>query len=419
MAKIVAIFLVLTVLLPINGFRYSNKPRFGNSLHATNNKNINNPVFEETCDEVGITLTRYMLELVNENPEIRELESLLMSIQYACKAISNVIDRAPLTGKLGLQNGGGSINVQGEEQKTLDVITNNILKQALRYTGKVGVLASEEEDLPVSIPKKDLFREIGLRTTQFKSDVIIENSNDKFVAVFDPLDGSSNVDAGIPTGTIFGIFDNVEADECPIDFDDDATSEERQMALCIAGTLQPGKNLVAAGYCLYSSSCFLCLTVGNGVNIFTLDKSIGEFVLSHENVKIPARGKIYSFNEGNRWDWDEPLRDYVTAVQKGQGETGVRYSSRYIGSMVGDVHRTLLYGGIFGYPATVKNPDGKLRLLYEAAPMSFLMEQDLKPKSVHQRVPCIMGSPEDVLEAKSYYDACDDPDLVARCLSRL
>jgi fructose-1,6-bisphosphatase I len=190
------------------------------------------------------------------------------------------------------------------------------------------------------------------------------------------------------------------------------------LAQCLVDTLRPGNSLVAAGYCLYSSSTFLCLTLGNGVNIFTLDRQIGEFVLTHSDVKIPKRGKIYSFNEANRWEWEQPLIDYVTDVQRGKGESGKQYSGRYIGSMVGDVHRTLLYGGIFGYPATKKNPEGKLRLLYEAAPMSFLMEQagglsttgkerimDLVPTSVHQRVPIIMGSPEDVNEAMKYFTA--------------
>ena len=188
-------------------------------------------------------------------------------------------------------------------------------------------------------------------------------NSDRYVAVFDPLDGSSNVDAGIPTGTIFGIFENSER---AVILDDQSEAEKSQ-AMCLAGTLQPGTNLVAAGYCLYSSSVFFCLTIGNGVNIFTLDREIGEFVLTHPDVQIPKRGKIYSFNEGNRWQWDQPLRDYVTAIQTGAGQSGQMYSGRYIGSMVGDVHRTLLYGGIFGYPATKKNPNGKLRLLYEAS----------------------------------------------------
>ena len=189
--------------------------------------------------------------------------------------------------------------------------------------------------------------------------VVFEDTG-KYVAVFDPLDGSSNVDAGIPTGTIFGIFENSER---AVILDDQSEAEKSQAIF--SGTLQPGTNLVAAGYCLYSSSVFFCLTIGNGVNIFTLDREIGEFVLTHPDVQIPKRGKIYSFNEGNRWQWDEPFRDYVTAIQYGVGESRQMYSSRYIGSMVGDVHRTLLYGGIFGYPATKTVPDGKLRLLYE------------------------------------------------------
>lgn len=387
------------------------------------------PCFEDACEINGITLSRYMVEIVAANPHLRELETLMNSIQLACKTIANVVDRSSLTGLTGLQDGGGSMNIQGEEQKRLDVITNDIMKNALRYTGKVAVLASEEEDIPVSAKKADKYRDIGLRTTQFKSDVLVEDAG-SYVAVFDPLDGSSNVDAGIPTGTIFGIFNNVEAAECPIP--DDDMPIEQQEALCVAQSLQAGSSLVAAGYCLYSSSCFFCLTVGAGVNIFTLDRQIGEFILTSENVQIPPRGKIYSFNEGNRWEWDEPLRNYVTDIQQGKGQSGKKYSSRYIGSMVGDVHRTLMYGGIFGYPATLSVPNGKLRLLYEAAPMSFLVEQagglsltgksrimDLVPKNVHQRVPCIMGSREDVLEAKSYYDSSTDPELIARCQSRL
>ena len=197
------------------------------------------------------------------------------------------------------------------------------------------------------------------------------------------------------------------------------------------------------------------------MNGFTYDTHIGEFVLTHPNIRIPERGQIYSFNEANRWDWDKPMQvridslfgsnvigktdasnppsdpspfqqEYVTALQMGQGESGKRYSSRYIGSMVGDVHRTLLYGGIFGYPADANNKDGKLRLLYEAAPMAFLVEQagglaltgknrimEIRPRGVHQRVPCILGSREDVEELRSFYNASKDPDLIRRCIERL
>eukprot|EP00599_Poterioochromonas_sp_BG-1_P001878 CAMPEP_0173134680 /NCGR_PEP_ID=MMETSP1105-20130129/1440_1 /TAXON_ID=2985 /ORGANISM="Ochromonas sp., Strain BG-1" /LENGTH=402 /DNA_ID=CAMNT_0014046533 /DNA_START=141 /DNA_END=1349 /DNA_ORIENTATION=- len=371
------------------------------------------PIFQDSCDETGITLTRYVVETVIANPHLRELESLLISVQTACKAIASVVERASITGVTGLEGGGGSINVQGEEQKRLDVITNNIMKKSLQFSGKVGVLASEEEDNPMPVDNSfDRYRDQGLQTTQFKSDVLIEETEGQYVAVFDPLDGSSNVDAGIPTGTIFGIFEQDPDATCELPEDDEAY----ELAQCMVDTLRPGNSLVAAGYCLYSSSVFFCLTLGNGVNIFTLDRQIGEFVLTHKDVTIPKRGKIYSFNEANRDEWEKPLLEYVTNIQTGQGETGKRYSSRYIGSMVGDVHRTLLYGGIFGYPATKKNPDGKLRLLYEAAPMSFLVEQaggvsstgrerimDLVPNNVHQRVPCLLGSPEDVLEAQKYF----------------
>lgn len=238
------------------------------------------------------------------------------------------------------------------------------------------------------------------------------------VAVFDPLDGSSNVDAGIPTGTIIGIYEHDES--CEIDpncVGDECADQEAQ---CLANTLQPGTNLVAAAYCLYSSSTFLVLTLGAGTYGFTLDENIGEFVLSHPNVKIPENSSIYSFNEANSDMWDKPLQDVVQGWKSGTGISNTKFSSRYIGSMVADVHRTLLYGGVFGYPGDTKNPNGKLRLLYEGAPMSFIMEQagglsttgrervmEIPPELVHQRVPVIMGSRNDVQEVIDAYRASD------------
>jgi len=406
----------------------------GRMMTRVSMKKIIAPQFDDKCELTGITLTRYMVETINANPELRDLESLIIAIQTACKTIASVVERASITGVTGLEAGGGSVNVQGEEQKRLDVITNDILKKALRFSGKVGTLASEEEDAPVSVDEnlgdkyakeKKVRGDERLQTTQFNKDVVFEDTG-KYVAVFDPLDGSSNVDAGIPTGTIFGIFEEDPNQVCEIDFDDPSGSEE-----CLINTLQPGNSLVAAGYCLYSSSVFFCLTLGSGVNIFTLDRQIGEFVLTHPNVQIPKRGKIYSFNEANRKEWDKPLQDYVSSIQEGKGESGKSYTARYIGSMCGDVHRTLLYGGIFGYPATPKIPNGKLRLLYEAAPMSFICEQagglsltgknrimDIQPQSVHQRVPIFLGSYDDVNELKKHYDACTDEKIIERCKSR-
>lgn len=402
------------------------------------------PVFPEACEHTGITLTRYMQEIAraNQKTELRDLEALIAAIQTACKTINNLVQRAHITGLVGYADGGGSINVQGEEQKTLDVVTNEVLKNALRFTGKMGVIASEEEDNPVEVGESS-----GLPT--YETQAIMDETG-RYTAVFDPLDGSSNVDAGIPTGTIFGIFEDDQTCMIPDDGcdttemppDDDCGISSAVSEQCMAATLQPGTSLVASGYCLYSSSTFFALTLGAGVQIFTLDTQIGEFVLTHPDVRIPDRGQIYSMNEANRPSWDAPLRAYIEDIQKGEGESGKQYSSRYIGSMVGDVHRTLLYGGLFGYPADRKNVNGKLRLLYEAAPMAYLVEQagglaltgktrimDLMPQNVHQRVPVILGSSEDVREMRKYYDAftgsntMDDSNeaaaIRARCFSRL
>jgi fructose-1,6-bisphosphatase I len=364
------------------------------------------PIFDDICDTTGITLTRFMNEIALINPELRELTTLFGAIDTACKAISSLVKRSqlPSSETLGLQ---GDINIQGEDQKKLDVITNNVLKRALRFTGRLGVLASEEEDVPVDLigPTDD--------TTNGSESIIIEEG-DRYVAVFDPLDGSSNVDAGIPTGTIIGIYEH--DDTCEVDPSCYGSDCSEQEASCLANTLQPGTNLVAAAYCLYSSSTLFALTLGNGVYIFTLDENIGEFVLSKPNVQIPVDATIYSFNEANIDMWDEPVRNSVLKWRNGTGKSGKQFSSRYIGSMVGDVHRTLLYGGVFGYPSDSKNPNGKLRLLYEGAPMSFIMEQagglsttgservmEISPDYVHQRVPVIMGSRNTVQEIIDEY----------------
>jgi fructose-1,6-bisphosphatase I len=366
------------------------------------------PVFDEVCETTGVTLTRFMNEVAMLNPQLGELTTLFGAIDTACKAISNLVKRSqlPSSETLGYQ---GAVNVQGEDQKKLDVITNDLLKRALRFTGRLGVLASEEEDAPVDL--------IGLKdgSAAPTGEIIIEES-DKYVVVFDPLDGSSNVDAGIPTGTIIGIYEHDE--NCLIDPDCVGEDCAEQEAQCLANTLQPGTNLVAAAYCLYSSSTFLVLTLGSGTYGFTLDSNIGEFVLSHPNIQIPPTSSIMSFNEANTGNWDAALQKVVAGWRSGTGKSGKQFSSRYIGSMVGDVHRTLLYGGVFGYPGDTKNPNGKLRLLYEGAPMSFIMEQagglsttgtqrvmEISPETVHQRVPIIMGSRNDVQEVIDAYAA--------------
>lgn len=368
------------------------------------------PEFDEVCETTGVTLTRFMHEVEKVNPELAELAQLISGIQTASKAISNLVKRSqlPSSSVLGLE---GAVNVQGEDQKKLDVITNDVLKRALKHTGTVGVLASEEEDTPMNM--------ISMQNNEDKDVIYDEGSS--YVTVFDPLDGSSNVDAGIPTGTIFGIFHHDES--CDISsFLDAPEGEDFNMddVVCMVNTLQPGNNLAAAGYVLYSSSTFLTLTIGNGVYGFTLDEQIGEFVLSHPCIALPESKNIMSFNEAN-WDmWDEPMQEVHEAWRTGKSTLGTRYTSRYVGSMVADVHRTLLYGGVFGYPADTKNKNGKLRLLYEAAPMSFLIEQagglsttgrervmDLRPENVHQRVPIVMGSRTEVQEVIDAYEKFD------------
>lgn len=361
------------------------------------------PVLDEVCETTGVTLKRYMNEVADLNPELTELTVLFAAIATACKAITNMVKRSqlPSSNTLGLE---GEVNVQGEDQKKLDVITNEVLKRALRFTGKMGVLASEEEDVPLDLVNTD-------------KDAVFADT-EKYVAVFDPLDGSSNVDAGIPTGTIIGIYEHDE--NCAMD--EDCIGEEctEQELKCLTNTLQPGTNLVAAAYCLYSSSTFFVLTLGAGTHGFTLDENLGEFVLSHPNMKIPETSSIISFNEANTHMWDEPLQNVVSKWKEGTGKSGKSFSSRYIGSMVGDVHRTLLYGGVFGYPGDAKNVNGKLRLLYEGAPMSFIMEQagglsttgqkrvmEIAPEYVHQRVPIIMGSKNDIEEVMEAYASAE------------
>eukprot|EP00668_Euglena_longa_P046334 GGOE01062019.1.p1 GENE.GGOE01062019.1~~GGOE01062019.1.p1 ORF type:complete len:557 (+),score=130.41 GGOE01062019.1:23-1693(+) len=385
---------------------------------------IRSPVFNETCDQTGITLSRFMLEVARANPDLQELESVFASIQTACKTISKLVKRSAIDGMTGLQAGGGAVNVQGEEQKKLDVITNEVLKRALKFTGRMGVIASEEEDVPVEVD--------NTVDESYGKDVLVEESGGRYISVFDPLDGSSNVDAGIPVGTIFGIFQ--EDEDCTLAKNqfDDSTDISEAMKGCLMSTLKPGSSLVAAGYALYSSATHFVFTLGAGVNGFTLDESIGEFILTHPNIKIPPRGKIYSINEANRNKWDGPVQEFIHGLVTGNNRGKKAYSSRYIGSMVGDVHRTMLYGGVFGYPSDTKSPNGKLRLLYEAAPMSFLIEQaggksttglvrvmDIPPKTVHQRVPLMMGGADEIDELIELYNAKADAALKKSQLDRL
>ncbi|KAJ1506153.1 Fructose-1,6-bisphosphatase [Coelomomyces lativittatus] len=324
-----------------------------------------------------ITLSRHVLAEQRGHPHATgDLTLLLVSIQLGCKFVSSCVRKAGLVNLTGLA---GATNVQGEHQKKLDVLANDIFINSITSSGKVSVMVSEENEDILVVSEK-------------------EKDSGQYAVVFDPLDGSSNIDAGVSIGTIFGIYKLKPGSKGSIQ-----------------DVLRPGTDMVCAGYCLYGSTTILMLSTGKGVNGYTLDSSIGEFILTHPNVRIPPQGKIYSVNEGNKRYWDPTCVGYFDLFQ--QPSHG--YASRYVGSMVADVHRTLLYGGIFGYPKDTKNPQGKLRLLYECFPMAYLLEQAgglastgtqrvlaLQPTQLHQRCPIFLGSPYEVnLIEKMYKDA--------------
>lgn len=312
----------------------------------------------------SVTLTRFVLHGQHSHKQAQgDLTILLAAVQLACKVTETCVRRAGIAKLYGLA---GSGNVQGEDQKKLDIIANDTFKVNIESSDKCCVMVSEEEDLAIVCE--------GAK------------SNAKYAIAFDPLDGSSNIDANVSIGSIFSIYKIEDAANVV------KTPEDAGKAI-----LQPGTDMVAAGYAMYGSATNLVISTGNGVNGFTLDPSLGEFVLTHPDIKIPSRGKIYSVNEGNAKNWDPPTTEYIQSI-KFPDEGKSSYSLRYIGSMVADVHRTLFYGGIFIYPADKKSPTGKLRLLYEAAPMAFLMTQaggkattgqqdilDIVPTEIHQR----------------------------------
>jgi fructose-1,6-bisphosphatase I len=295
-----------------------------------------------------------------------EFSWLLSGITLATKIIADQVRRAGIANILGAT---GQENVQGEIVQKLDVLANQALHHCLGNRGNVAIMASEENEEPIVVSRD---RRLG-----------------KYVVVFDPLDGSSNIDVNVSVGTIFSIFRREQ--------DPDGDRDP------LVDVLQPGVNQVAAGYVVYGSSTMFVYTAGNGVAGFTLDPAIGAYVISNERIAMPDRGTIYSVNEANANSFPEGYRRYLARLRS--GETGRTYSSRYIGSLVADFHRTLLKGGIFLYPPTKHYPEGKLRLMYEANPIAFLAEQaggmasdgrrrilDVPPTGLHQRTPLLVGS---------------------------
>lgn len=331
----------------------------------------------------AITLNQYLLtrQVTSNSPQrinhlTPDLTQLILQTAIACKGISAALHKGALAGVLGSAN---TDNVQGETQKKLDIISNVLMVDTLLGGGIAAALASEEMD-----------------------EMIVASESGKYLILFDPLDGSSNIDVNMSVGTIFSILERPNTNSIE-------TSD----------FYQAGQHQVAAGYALYGPSTLLVLTLGNGVDVFTLDRDLGEFILTSEKLSIPTDTQEFAINMSNQRHWEKPMQRYVNECLEGkEGVRGKDFNMRWVASMVGDVHRILMRGGIFMYPYDLKDPKkaGKLRLMYEANPMSFLIEQaggasttgrqrimDVDPNGLHQRIPVVLGSRNEVLRVTHYH----------------
>ena len=328
---------------------------------------------EQNLDRDCQTLSRHVLEQLHSfSPDAQDLSAIMSRIALAGKLISRRLSRAGLMADV--LGATGEINVQGETVKKMDVYANEVFISVFERSGLVCRLASEEMEEPYYIPENC---PIG-----------------RYTLLYDPIDGSSNVDINLNVGSIFAIRQQQGNDE-------NGKADDLR---------QNGRQQLAAGYILYGPSTMLVYSLGKGVHSFILDPSLGEFILAQENITIPEHGPVYSTNEGNFWQWDDAIRDYTRYVHRHEG-----YTARYSGALVGDIHRILMQGGVFLYPGTMKKPEGKLRLLYEVAPLAFLVEQaggrasdgnqavlDLVPEKLHMRTPVVIGSQEDVKLVESF-----------------
>ncbi|WP_137820517.1 class 1 fructose-bisphosphatase [Pseudomonas sp. 2FG] len=330
-----------------------------------------------------VTLSRYLIEQTRCNNTPADLRFLIEVVARACKEISHAVSKGALGGVLGSME---TENVQGEVQKKLDVISNEILLEANEWGGHLAGMASEEMDNAYQIPGK--------------------YPKGAYLLVFDPLDGSSNIDVNVSVGTIFSVL------RCPDRNGNDGDLGEEAF-------LQPGTEQVAAGYAIYGPQTMLMLTLGDGVKGFTLDRELGSFVMTHDNIRIPEKTAEFAINMSNQRHWEAPVSRYVDELLAGKsGPLGKDYNMRWVAAMVADVHRILTRGGLFMYPRDSREPEkpGKLRLMYEANPMSFIVEQaggaatngsqrilDIQPTSLHQRVAVFLGSKEEVERVTAYH----------------
>jgi fructose-1,6-bisphosphatase I len=338
------------------------------------------------------TFKRFMQIELWRTPELESLYPILCSLELACRDINRLMRRVSsdnLDGSHKNTNSTVSVNIQGEDQKKLDIIANRVMKISLCCSGKISIVASEEDDLPCLCSN------------------VTDNAafSGEYAAVFDPLDGSSNVDSGLPTGTIFGIYRNPKF---------------RNVIDPLSTVKQKGCELVVAGYCLYAAATHIVITLRTGVHMFTLDDISGEFFLTRSNIRIPRTGPIYSFNDANSETW-QPFVKYFISDLKNRVLPNVivdkKPSARYMGALVADLHNIILNGGIFGYPGSNLKPNGKLRLLYEANPLSVIVEEaggmassgnkrilDLTVADIHQRTPLFIGSIEQVTALEKYFN---------------
>ena len=332
--------------------------------------------------KVGITITQHILDQERQNPEATgAFTHLLNELIVAAKVISREVNKAGLTDILGAT---GDLNIQQEEVQKLDVFANRVIIERMQHIGQLCCMGSEELADLIEIPDK--------------------YPKGNYILLFDPLDGSSNIDVNVSIGTIFGIYRKV-SDDVNVDY-------------TVSDVLQPGIKQVAAGYFLYGSSTMMVYSTGDGVHGFTLYPSVGEFLLSHPGIRIPEKGKTYSVNEGYYGYWDEKTKALVDYFKTKDKETGRPYKARYVGSLVADFHRNLLKGGIFMYPADQKDPrkpSGKLRLMVEANPLAMVVKEaggyasdgygpilEIQPKELHQRTPLYIGSRKDVEVAEAF-----------------
>jgi fructose-1,6-bisphosphatase I len=324
-----------------------------------------------------MTLERHIVEGERQHPEATgKLSGLLHGLSLAAKLVWREVTKAGLVNILGATD---RMNISGDIVKKLDEFADRTIYRAMDHGGDLCVMASEENEDLLHIPA--------------------DYPQGKYVLLYDPLDGSGNIDANITIGTIFSVYQRVTPSGM-------GTMED---------VLQQGVRQVAAGYILFGSSMMFVYCTGHGVHGFTLDPSVGEFLLSHENIRIPRRGPVYSMNQGNFNRWDPNMQRYVAHLQQEDPASDRPYSLRYVGSMVADIHRTLLYGGIYCYPGDVKNPNGKLRLMYENNPMAYIVENaggaatdgrqrilELRPTALHQRTPLFIGSTDEVRLAEEF-----------------